>query len=158
MTRARGLFSLAWIVALFGFLAPACSTSIRERAAIDPAKEAGPRPVNHESPHIEIKVDRTVIRPGQTVHVKAYGRGDLKGGWRCTSESWRGDGGWQTEGTEAGAQCGDVGETWIWPTGPGRPYTFVSPGEHQVCVEIHDRWGWIVGKQECVRVDVVRGE
>lgn len=152
MKILRNLAATAMICA--GFFAPACSTAVKERAAIDPAREAGPRPVNHESPHVEIKADRTNVLPGRSVLVKGYGRGDLKGGWRCLSQVWCDDEtGCHTEGVPPGAQCGELGETWIWPEGPGRPYRF-GPGEHAVCLAVYDHHGWIVGSKQCVRIDV----
>lgn len=156
--RAFGNLGMAWL--LLGFLAPACSTAIKERAAIDPAKEAGPRPINRESPHVELKLSATVVRPGVTVFAKAYGRGDLKGGWRCTSQLWSDvEGGTlPLEGVPPRAPCGEVGETWIWPEGRGKQYRFTSPGQHEVCVTVHDRQGWVIGTRQCVPVNVVRTE
>lgn len=108
-----------------------------------------------EAPHVEIRVDRPIARVGQRVHVKAYGRGELRGGWSCTYQLWRTDeSSWQGTGTEPKTQCGDVAESWIWPDGIGREYRFSRPGAHEVCVQVFDRHGWLIGRQMCARVDV----
>lgn len=152
--KARVYFSLAGIVLLSGFLAPSCAHSIAERAKVDPIAEAGPRPIKNESPHVELKLSHTVVRPGFPVTAKAYGRGDLKGGWRCVYVQWATDEtGWQGDGTPPGAQCGEEGETWIWTKGPFR---FLSPGEHRVCIEAYTRRGWLIGTRTCETVNVVR--
>jgi hypothetical protein len=151
---------LAAVVIVAGMAAPGCSTAAKKRAAYDPAREAGPRPIKNEAPHIELLLNgkpMLVLRPGAPILAKAYGRGELRGGWKCLAVLWRTDEtGWQHTGTEPGAQCGDVAETWIWPEDAGRPYRFTSPGSHEVCVQVYTRQGWLVGREQCARVEIVR--
>lgn len=122
------------------------------------SRETAPNALRGEAPHIEIKVDRPLIRPGQRVYVKAYGRGELRDGWSCTYQLWRTDEtGWKATGTQPKTQCADEVESWIWPDGRGREYQFFAPGPHEVCVQVYQRHGYLVGRQMCARVDVVGG-
>lgn len=162
MNRFHGLVRLSTVgLILTGFLLPACASHQKAQASRDKRQEAGPRPIKNESPHIEVTVngkDTVLVRPGQLVLAKAYGRGELRGGWKCLAVLWRTDeSGWQHTGTEPGAQCGDVDETWVWPEDAGRPYRFARPGPHEVCVQVYTRQGWLVGRETCARVEVVGG-
>lgn len=148
MTRLHPLALVALVVAT---VPPACATGPHAQV------ETRPNELRGEAPHIELKLSATNVMPGRKVYAKAYGRGDLRGGWRCTAQSWRGDGGWLTDGHQADTPCAEIGETWIWPEGLGKEFVFTSPGEHEVCVAVHDRHGRLIGlRPECVRLDVVR--
>lgn len=118
--------------------------------------ETRPDVLRDESPHIELKLSHPLVRPGQLVFARAYGRGKLNGGWVCTYQLWRSDeSSWQGTGTEPKAECGEVYETWIWPSAPGRQYSFTTSGMHEVCVQVYDRKGLIIGRQQCAPVEVV---
>lgn len=134
--------------------------------------DAGPRPINGEAAHIVLLVNgkpSAVTLRGRKVYAIAKGQGEIrtrKGGawvvepWRCTFQLWRTDeSGWMQDGPDAGVPCGDVAETWVWPGGMGKEFTFVSPGAHEICVEVHTHGGYLIGPTAvCASVVVVGGE
>lgn len=149
---ARSLWTAFALGLLVDLVHVGCA-SARRAESVD-----APNAIRGEAPHIKIKVDKPLIRPGGRVFAKAYGRGELRGGWICTRQLWRTDESpWRETGASAGAQCGEQAESWIWPDGVGREYRFPTPGPHEVCVEVYTRQGWLIGR-DCARVDVVGGE
>jgi hypothetical protein len=86
----------------------------------------------------------------------AMGVGELNGGWRCTAQLWRSDEtGWQQDGLpEPGAQCGEVGETWVWH----KEFRWVTPGDHEIHIQVYNRKGLLIGKEVFIPVHVVGGE